>query len=432
MWTDEASTVMVAGARLGEILARVRELELVPPLYFLLVHFWMALFPDPLAAIRVFSLLCGVAALAFYYDLCERLVPEQRTWCFALGCIASSWIHYSQDGRFYSLYLLLSLAAGRFALDLEERSSPGRWLRFVLASAAGLCTHYFFGFLLLALLARLLANARRGPQLPAAIGAVGACAAAGLLLWAFFMRGQMRGAVATNIITEPFTLRQLLSMSGEFLVDLSYFGFTVQGWVRVVGVAGLLLALYGALLSARRPLLPILFFAPLALVKVVELSCGTPMTQARYLAGLSPYYFLLAGRALGALPRRLALASKASLACVLIAGAAGYFASGRYVDPRLGFAARAIRATVDPRTVIVHLDSYNYLPMRCYYLPERAHYLIPSSARDRALRLPGYSGILPKGVLAGMGRCLVYDPARRLSPHALSEVPCRRLVDPGQ
>src|SRR5208282_4388365 len=101
LWYNEALTLVLAQARPDQLLPLIRALEARPPLYFLLMHFWIQFFADPMVAIRIFSFICGAAAVWVYYLLCLRVGPKNRLFAFFMACFSSYWIHYSQDGRDY-------------------------------------------------------------------------------------------------------------------------------------------------------------------------------------------------------------------------------------------------------------------------------------------------------------------------------------------
>lgn len=151
LWFDEAGGLIVARQPAAAIPAFLNRVEVSPPLYTLTMHFWLKLFPDPKLGLRLFSLLCGIAALAVYRGLVRRLLPERaRLLATVFGALSSYWIHLSQDGRPYALLVLISLSTARLALELTERPSARAWAAYAALAAAGLYEHYYFAFLLAA------------------------------------------------------------------------------------------------------------------------------------------------------------------------------------------------------------------------------------------------------------------------------------------
>ena len=151
LWFDEAATLVVARAPLREIPGLAAREQVGSPLYYFLMHGWLRLFSDPLLALRLFSALWAVAALFVFRGLCARLLPARaRTFALFLAAFSSYWIHAAQDGRVYSLLLLVCLASTRAAWELTERPTRRLWAVYAALCALGLYVHYYFAILLAA------------------------------------------------------------------------------------------------------------------------------------------------------------------------------------------------------------------------------------------------------------------------------------------
>lgn len=136
-----------------------------PPLYFLLTHFWLKLFPtqDGLVSVwaaRSLSAILGAAAVPALYAL--GLLWNRRTAIAAAVLMAVSpyGIYLAQEARHYTLAILLMLASIRcLLLALRSRSVPGtaspdrsRRLAFtwIVVNSLGVAVHYFFTLVLAA------------------------------------------------------------------------------------------------------------------------------------------------------------------------------------------------------------------------------------------------------------------------------------------
>lgn len=149
LWLDEAITVKQASEPLYSVI-RTLAFGVHPPLYHIIVHFWMQLFGRSEIAVRSFSVLVGVAAIPVAYWAGHRLY-DRRTGLIAAGLIALSpfQIWYSQEARMYELLFLAGMASTAFlALALRENRRP-LWTGYLLTTLVGVFTHYFFLFLLL-------------------------------------------------------------------------------------------------------------------------------------------------------------------------------------------------------------------------------------------------------------------------------------------
>lgn len=420
LWFDEASTLLVAGQPLSELTSMLVRNEVNPPLYYVVMHFWLKAFSDPRIGLRLFSALCGIGSLFAFRSLVERLLPERaRRSALLLAAASSFWIHIAQDGRAYSLLLLLSLLSALAALRLSEENPRLYFFApYAALVALGLYTHYYYAILLAGHVVWL------GRKMKSWLGGLLLHAAAALAFvpWLPYLAAQARLHVNDPVVGEALTFPRVLDLLGTTFFDITFLGLALPVWTGIAvgaGFAGLVIA---AGLSARRsssgaPERRAFDFcsthlaAGLGLVAVVELWAGRPVTQARYFAPLSPTLVLLA--ALGVRQGWTRIAA----GVVVAVGCAGYFFSAVIVDPRFGAMAAMIRRSSDASVPVVHLGTYYYLPLRVYYLPERKHYLVADAAVGMDYRgMPPYPGVIEAKDLPALGPCVVVDESRTLSP----------------
>jgi len=187
LWEDEGWTAEVARMPLAEIVAWCAG-DYGPPLYYLLVHFWAALWPGDVG-LRLPSVLCGALAVPLIY-LCGCAAHSSSAGLVAALLLTTNTFHvrYSQEARFYALLFLASLVALLFTLELARRPSPGRWLGWMLAVTAMLYTHCAAAVYVLAL-SGLLWALRPGLRDPIWRGWLAAHAAAAVLFlpWAVIL-----------------------------------------------------------------------------------------------------------------------------------------------------------------------------------------------------------------------------------------------------
>lgn len=419
LWFDEASTLLLAGRPLSELVPLLVSNEVNPPLYYALMHFWLGAFADPREGLRLFSALCGIGSLFVFRSLAGRLLPESaRLPALILAAASSFWIHVAQDGRAYSLLLLISLLSTRAVLELAEGKPRARlWASYAALAALGLYTHYYYA-ILLAGHAIWLAR-RSGDRLGFLLSH--AAAALAYAPWLPSLAAQTRAHVGDAVVGEALTFPRVLDLLGTTFFDVTFLGLALPAWSGIAVGAGFAAlaasAARGALSSEEgSPERKAFGFcllhvaAALALVAAVELWSGRPVTQARYFTPLSPLLILLA--ALGA--RRTW--TRAAAGVVVAAGCAGYFFSAVMIDPRLDSLAAVIRRSSDASVPVVHLGKYYYLPLRVYYLPERRHFLVASEAAGMDYRgMPPYPGVIDDEDLPGLGPCVVVDQGRTLS-----------------
>jgi len=164
LWNDEGNSARIA-ERTTDLILEGAEGDIHPPGYYLLLHYWRALFGQSEFALRSLSVAAGLASVVFTYMLGRRLFGEWAGLIAAfLGTISPLGIYYSQEARMYALLGALSAASTYLLLRVltDDRSPvrnpcpPTRTLlrpailaAYVLTSAAGLYTQYAFPFVLL-------------------------------------------------------------------------------------------------------------------------------------------------------------------------------------------------------------------------------------------------------------------------------------------
>ncbi|MCI0477294.1 MAG: glycosyltransferase family 39 protein, partial [Anaerolineales bacterium] len=150
LWYDEAFSAYLAHFDLATLTARTAA-DIQPPLYYYLLHFWIALAGNPSSssgefALRFLSLIFGVLTIPLLYVTARRLFNATTALIAALlATISPLYIWYSQEARMYTLItflLLLSSYALLRALD-EPRRDPRWWIVFACANSAAVYTHYF-------------------------------------------------------------------------------------------------------------------------------------------------------------------------------------------------------------------------------------------------------------------------------------------------
>jgi len=141
-----------------------------PPLYYLLLYGWTLLFGTSDLSLRLFSTACSLACFPFFVSIARRTGGKEAVGIvcliFAFSPLA---IYYSADGRMYPLLWLWVLATMTVSLAIRERASVGLFTLWVLTSAAGFLTHYFFVFAWMAVVAYLFFSPGRLKRLQLAL-----------------------------------------------------------------------------------------------------------------------------------------------------------------------------------------------------------------------------------------------------------------------
>ncbi|HWW53661.1 MAG TPA: glycosyltransferase family 39 protein, partial [Acidimicrobiales bacterium] len=181
LWLDEALTVNISRLPLSQLFTALRH-DGSPPLYYLVLHFWMGVFGTSTGAVRVLPALISVATLPVAWRL-GRTIGGRNTAFAALVLLATSpfAIRYGSENRMYSLVMFLSMVGG-LALVRCLRSPTPRWLLvFGVSGGLLLLTHYWALYLVASTGLLLLWGSVRGTNRIASRLSLAALASGSLL-----------------------------------------------------------------------------------------------------------------------------------------------------------------------------------------------------------------------------------------------------------
>ena len=116
MWLDETFSVWLAGHSMVEMLQWIVKIDQHPPLYYLLLHNWVALYGDAPYQVRLLSVLFGAGTIPIIYLIGKRL-SGVIVGLAAAVFLALSPIHiyFAQETRMYTL-LTFNVAVAIYAL----------------------------------------------------------------------------------------------------------------------------------------------------------------------------------------------------------------------------------------------------------------------------------------------------------------------------
>ena len=164
LWLDEAISVNIAKLPVSQIPHALSH-DGAPPLYYLLLHYWMVLFGTGDFAVRALSGVISVASLPVFWIAGRRLGGRTVAWVtFFLALSSPFAINYATTTRMYSLMILLSLL-GFLALSAAyEDPTPRRLVALGAVTAALLYTHYWGIYLVLVAVLWLAWRIRRSGE----------------------------------------------------------------------------------------------------------------------------------------------------------------------------------------------------------------------------------------------------------------------------
>jgi 4-amino-4-deoxy-L-arabinose transferase-like glycosyltransferase len=114
-----------------------------PPLYPILLRWWMDIFGNGPAATRGLSALFDLAAIAVFFDVC-RFLHGNRIALLACALMALSigQIDFAQETRSYALLILLGMCCCDLLVRMQTLGSTSRrWIMLAAAVAATALTH---------------------------------------------------------------------------------------------------------------------------------------------------------------------------------------------------------------------------------------------------------------------------------------------------
>jgi hypothetical protein len=384
-WRDEAFSILLA--RRGPLaMVPLTAKDFNPPLYYLLLYGWMALFGSSEHAVRAMSMLfaAGTLVVVWLFMTGPMEVPRRRAVAYlTLFAVNPLLSYYAFEARMYSmLAFLASLAFYSFYV----RSRRG----YLIAATLGLCTHYFMLLVVASLigLVILTENDRRRLVIMAAMP---------LVLFAPWLGVAFAFHASHN---PPFWIQRpsvgLIRGFFAFLYlghDDTAFQFPFHGVLTLFSVFGL--ALVGVAARAgvvawrhgHKPylLLLLLTWALFAPTTVLLASFIKPMFIARYVifAGVGLLLiFVFAMEQLGPILRYSALTVLLLSAFLYQSIETTYVTKGHYADT-----IRPLAGSAGPNDVMFVLSDLDYFPA-AYYFGESRVFIYGQSYES----IPAYRG----------------------------------------
>lgn len=116
MWLDETFSVWMSSHSVGEMLQWVVRIDQHPPLYYLLLHYWIAINGDTPYDVRLFSVLFGAGTIPIIYLIGKRMSGVVMGLAAAVLLAFSLFnIYFAQEARMYTL-LTFNAAVAIYAL----------------------------------------------------------------------------------------------------------------------------------------------------------------------------------------------------------------------------------------------------------------------------------------------------------------------------
>ncbi len=265
LWWDEGYSLFFATRNFGTLLERTA-VDIHPPLYYVLLQGWIAIAGKSEIAVRLFSVVIGVATVPVIYSLARKLFDGVGIALIAafLLAIAPLPIYYSQEVRMYGLVMLLGLGSVYFFVELLRRSEitlPGGngflWVAYILTTAAALYTQYYAAFIIVfEILVLVILAIRKSPSNLHPRFVFGSLShwlfaflaiAALYLPWVIFAGPRLYAYVTFKVAHEAYAPQDPLTFFTQHLAAFSIGHLAAWTWLAWGSAAFLALALVGSL-----------------------------------------------------------------------------------------------------------------------------------------------------------------------------------------
>ncbi|MBI4066693.1 hypothetical protein HY411_03170 [Candidatus Gottesmanbacteria bacterium] len=283
LWRDEAFSVLVAQKPLSFIL---HNLTFEPPVYYILLHYWIKLFGTSEIAVRSLSFLGFALATTVVIYWSEMLFRKHwLSWLTPLLFFVNPMLlYYAFEVRTYGWYTF-------FAVLSLYAYSQSKWLLWVAATILGFYTHTYFLFLLAGEALHWITLHRARFRKPLALIREPMVASTALIAFAML-------PWLVRVIREAATLRQswYFPVNGNLVrsvlgnMYLGYEGTPWYLWGFTANLSLLLLVLFFLAVrrSGTRARNTIFLFAALVpLSLVIGVSFVKPLFVNRYLIGVT-------------------------------------------------------------------------------------------------------------------------------------------------
>ena len=150
LWLDEGYSVKIAQTNIAYILQN-SSFDPHPPLYLILLYFWIKVFGYSEFAARAFSALFGIASVVIIYFVSKELF-NKKVGLISSGILAVSVFHirYSQEVRSYSLLAFLTLLSFYFLIMLNKKHHLSMKIGYTISTVLMLYTHNYALFIVAA------------------------------------------------------------------------------------------------------------------------------------------------------------------------------------------------------------------------------------------------------------------------------------------
>lgn len=319
LWYDEVYSVLISRDSLA---------IWNPPVYFIILHYWIKLFGTSEFALRFPSLVFSVLSIPMLYIL-GKMIFDRRAGFYAglIMCLSSFHIWYAQEARPYSLSVFLSILTTYYLFRFLKEGKlvqGGLYAFFTVAGIYSDISHYYLFLLLIQLLAAVI-FIKKNLYLRLFLVLCGVSLISALRLEFFISK--------FLYIKDGFWIPSPSLRSLIFTLENFNSGYNVPAWLYRFSDILVLAILAWSFVNYRKAqgktmgliVAGMLSFLPLGLAYVFS-KVFFPIYLERAFIIFSPYYYLLIGFGINYISdRRMKIFILVSFLVISFAGLSGYY-----------------------------------------------------------------------------------------------------------
>lgn len=381
IWVDEAFSIWVAKSNLCAVIDYVST-DAHPPLYFILLHYWIKLFGATETSTRLLSVIFGMGTLIFIYKLCNEIFRNKKygiisSFLFAISSFAV--IYTDTDVKMYSQLMFLTTVSTYLLYKAMKKESvyPVRkpvfsngvnlWISYIIISILNLYTHYFsffviFSHMLYILMARKNADGFKKVLYLIFIFLVSFIPWNNSFFEQFFISRKGEHLERSGIV----------NLLGLFNYFFSVINFKLHLWQSILFSVCILAVLTVGVLRCFKfekgnIILPT-FFTVLLFPFIISYMSYKHIFQSRYFSLICPLFFILIGCAVLAVKNKyLKWLIILSFATINITGCYLYLTNSKYWKQDWRTAAAYVEDKSKEGDTVLMQISYNIFPFNYYY-----------------------------------------------------------------
>jgi len=150
LWVDEGHAIQVASFDIDQLIGESAR-DNHPPLYSLMLHYWMKLFPHTAYYLRLLSVILGALSIFLIYKIGEDLFDKKAGLMSSMFLSFSVFhIQYSQEIRSYMMVVVLILLSFYLLVKLIRTPKIIFFIFLIVVNTLMLYTHFLGWFILFA------------------------------------------------------------------------------------------------------------------------------------------------------------------------------------------------------------------------------------------------------------------------------------------